>query len=231
MLLTQLATAVGELVAPARCMVCLQEDTWLCRECAQALPSLPLRCIGCYRVSPGGITCRVCRPTTRLFGVVSAGVYSQPALQRGIHWLKFKHVRAVAAPLASLLAARLTAIAPREELAERAVLVPIPLHKRREDMRGFNQSLKLAAALSTFTGIPVLECLERARATWTQTKLPAELRMENLTEAFRQILPVPVNRHYVLLIDDVTTTGSTLSAAAELFPWDVQIWGVTVARG
>jgi len=176
-----------------------------------------------------GATCAECRAETRLTGVVSAGSYRNQALQRGVHWLKFKNIQPLAALLSSLLLPRLKRIAPLPLLRTRAVLVPVPLHRRRHRQRGFNQSALLSSALSTYTGIPKADLLERSRSTWTQTKLPPELRKNNTTGAF-SLLSKP-SRPLLILIDDVTTTGSTLHSAASTFPEKYTIWGCTIARG
>jgi len=169
-----------------------------------------------------------------LIGVVSAGLYQSEHVRRGVHWLKFKGVRAVAPTLAGLLLDQLDMIAPRPWLISRAVLAPIPLHVRRQRQRGFNQAELIAKALGQQSGISYLDLLKRQRATWTQTKLDADRRKENLAGAFVRASDLPAKTKIVLLVDDVTTTGSTLNEAAKViredYP-DVKAWGVTVARG
>lgn len=221
-----LLNSLVEVVAPARCMGCLREDVWLCGECEQNLPNVAI----------------VQRNVKALDGIISAGSYGLPALKRGIGWLKFKSVKPLARSLGLLTIRGLTAVAPLRQLQNQAVLVPIPLHRRRLRQRGFNQSEELAAVLEEYTGIPVLNVLVRNRATWTQTKLPPEMRQKNTKDAFAIKTEDLPNKKFWLLVDDVTTTGSTLSAAAEalrprkasprgkLAPTK-QIWGVTVARG
>lgn len=206
-----------DLVAPARCMNCLREGTWLCRECAVHVPDFPALRYG--KKAP-------------LSGIVSAGAYGSEYLRRGIGWLKFRGVQELAPVLASLLAPKLAAIAPLAQLQKEAVLIPIPLHKRRLRQRGFNQSLEIAKALSAQTGIPVADILTRKRATLAQAMLPHEMRQENVEDAFVLSGPLP-NKKYLLILDDVSTTGSTLSAAATVLRenYGGDIWGVTVARG
>lgn len=162
---------------------------------------------------------------------MSAGAYGNTSLRRGVHWLKFKGVRVIAGTLAELLIPQLKLIAPWQQLQQQAVLVPLPLHQRRERERGFNQSQLLATALSHYAIIPTAAVLARPRATLTQTRLPATWRLANMRNAFRQIKPLPRGKKLVLLVDDVTTTGASLSAAAAALPEQAQIWGVTVARG
>lgn len=92
-------------------------------------------------------------------------------------------------------------------------IVPVPLHKRRRRRRGYNQSALLAEALSARTGVPVREdLLRRIRYTKTQTALNAKRRMRNLRGAFEASPEAKGMR--LLLIDDVRTTGATLSECA-----------------
>jgi competence protein ComFC len=170
-------------------------------------------------------------------GVVSAGSYQLPSLQRGVRWLKFKGIQTVAPALAQLLLPRLLLIGTLEELRKHAILLPIPLHPRRARERGFNQSALLAEFIARDTGIPVAHLLERQRATWAQSHLPVELRADNIRNSFK--LTETWSAHFqgerslAILVDDVTTSGATLTAAASaLSPIHFrQIWGLTVARG
>ncbi|MBI4021953.1 MAG: ComF family protein [Candidatus Andersenbacteria bacterium] len=218
----------------------MRVGSWLCGRCGLEVLHGQFTCIICEQVRARGSTCAACRDQTSLTGAVSIGPYGSPLLRRGVHWLKFRGVRACAQPLAALLSARAAAIAPLTVLRKNGVLVPIPLHKRRARERGFNQSEELARYLSQMTGIPLWRALQRRRATWTQSKLPALLRADNVARAFTVTAPLPDIRWW-LLIDDVTTSGATLSAAGEALLSAVpdgqpgtrqpEIWGVTVARG
>jgi predicted amidophosphoribosyltransferase len=81
-----------------------------------------------------------------------------------VHWLKFNGVRSCAEFLAALVADKLTVIAPLPLLRRDALLVPIPLHHRRQRERGFNHSDDIARWLSRITGIPVAAALVRTRS-------------------------------------------------------------------
>lgn len=221
-----------EALSPARCMTCLIEGKWLCSDCRQAPCFFRQQCIQCSKDNLRGLTCPTCQAQTPLTGVLSADAYRRPAITRGIEWLKYKGIREVAPVLAALLVERLSLIAPLEVLQSQAVFVPIPLHAWRERRRGFNQSKEIAEALSRETGIPVTAVLRRKRYTLAQVTLPPELRLSNLQDAFEvadQDEPAPIT----ILVDDVTTTGSTLSAAARVLKMAGadEIWGVTIARG
>ena len=96
------------------------------------------------------------------------------------------------------------------------VIVPVPLHPARQRERGFNQASLLAELLSAHTSTPCRPLLNRIRYTTTQTALDRSERMENLHNAFRLRKNANVRGLRVLLIDDVLTTGSTLSECARV---------------
>jgi ComF family protein len=96
------------------------------------------------------------------------------------------------------------------------VIVPVPLHPTRKRERGFNQASLLAELLSAQISIQSRPLLERIRYTTTQTALDRAERMENLHNAFRLRKNMNVRDLRVLLIDDVLTTGSTLSECARV---------------
>src|SRR5205823_5404499 len=95
-------------------------------------------------------------------------------------------------------------------------IVPVPLHPTRQRERGFNQAMLLARSLSPRTSLPVVPALERVRYTTTQTAFDRAERMENLRNAFRLRPRRDVRGSRVLLVDDVLTTGSTLSECARV---------------
>jgi ComF family protein len=104
----------------------------------------------------------------------------------------------------------------RVDPAQFDVLVPVPLHPAKQRERGFNQALLLARSFSARTAIPVHLALERVRYTKTQTAFDRAERMQNLRNAFRLRAGRDVQGLRVLLVDDVLTTGSTLSECARV---------------
>ena len=92
-------------------------------------------------------------------------------------------------------------------------VVPIPLHASRRRQRGFNQAQDLASLLQR----PVVPAVRRIRATATQTDLPAAQRHRNVRDAFAVTrAAASLNEAVVVLVDDVSTTGATLEAAARV---------------
>lgn len=93
------------------------------------------------------------------------------------------------------------------------LIIPMPLHWRRKRERGYNQCEEIACGIRSVTHIPVrTDIVARSRYTASQTKLSANQRSTNIKGAFELLKPQDISGRHVLLIDDIVTTGSTLSA-------------------
>jgi ComF family protein len=174
--------------------------------------SLAPRCVVCARVLDAplaGAVCDTCWEQTRL----GSGTYDGP-LRQIIHAFKYEGRRSLARPLGNLMRSRGV-----EVLRDANCVVPVPLHPFRRIRRGFNQ----AADLARHTDVPVVHALWRVHATASQTGLNAVERRRNVGGAFRlspllsrRLLRTLIHGGVVVLIDDVTTTGATLAACAEV---------------
>lgn len=133
----------------------------------------------------------------------AAFVY-EGAARRLVHRLKYESLRAAAAPLA----AQMIFLPSGEE----EIIVPVPTDKRRERRRGFNQSSLLAQYMSKELGMQMEPALRRVDTRRPQTGLSADERRKNLSGCM--VCSGAVNGKSVLLIDDVVTTGATVSEAA-----------------
>lgn len=95
------------------------------------------------------------------------------------------------------------------------LLVPLPLHKRRERERGYNQSLEIARGISLATRIPICcKNVSRAHYTMSQTTVAPDARAKNVEGAFCVKRAKELSGHHILLIDDIITTGASLSSCA-----------------
>lgn len=108
-------------------------------------------------------------------------------------------------------------------------LVPIPLHPKKEHIRGYNQSFVIAQGVEDKTKIPIVkDCLYRKVFTSTQTKKTREERWDNVKDIFGvNDLKIFKDKH-ILLIDDVLTTGATLLAAGKVLS-EIQNIKISVA--
>jgi ComF family protein len=153
-----------------------------------------------------------------------------------IHVLKFQQVRPAAAVLGRVLA---EAIANLERVMPvgRIAVVPVPLHKRKQAQRGFNQAEMIARdALKKLSRPKRFELctgvLLRQRETGSQIGLTSHQRRENMRGAFAVSDPTRILKHDILLIDDVVTTGTTVSECARVLlrAGAARVWVATVAR-
>jgi len=145
-------------------------------------------------------------PQTPPAHVAAAYAYGGP-LAEAVLALKYAGRTELAAPLGRLLAQAAVPYAGKVD-----EVVPLPLHRGRLRERGFNQSALLARPVARALGVPlVTHRLRRVRPTPAQASLPREGRLANVRGAFAARAGAP----RVLLIDDVRTTGATLTAAAE----------------
>jgi ComF family protein len=211
---------VADLLLPRSCAVCERSvdagDTSLvCGRCWTRAHELPHpRCDRCGHPQQRP-TCSWCEQLPP-FVRAARSAYWMPGGTAGsiVHALKYAGWPGVAAGMADRMA-RLAW--PRDVVAERSVVCPVPLAAIRERERGFNQSALLGQALASRWKIPLVsDCLLRARATETQTRLTPEERRGNVSGAFRA---APNARErlkgaHVVLVDDVITTGATLSECA-----------------
>jgi ComF family protein len=180
--------------------------------------------------------CPVCRRIDHPFErAVSYGGYEE-GLRELIHLLKYNGVR----PAAQVLGRMLAEAFPKLELAfdgGTLLVVPVPLFKSRRRQRGFNQAELIARAALKACSAPARwqlapDLLLRIRDTHSQIGLTSHQRRENLRGAFAVARAPEVTGREVLLVDDVYTTGTTVSECARVLrrAGASKVWVATVAR-
>lgn len=189
-----------------------------CAACAQVLPH-PLNgavCERCWASIGAGAALTERGQGRRAVDWACAVDRYDGRLRDVIHALKYERRRSIAKPLGVLMRAR-----GAELLRDAELVVPVPLHPRRQRERGFNQADDLARHL----GLPVAPLLQRVRYTQSQIELPADARHLNVRDAF-SLIPDPrshLRQGYggqapipdvIVLVDDVSTTGATMEACA-----------------
>ena len=203
----------------AGCAIPVEPGEYLCRSCDEsALRIVPPFCDKCSEPFAGAISgsfnCANCANRTLDFVSAVSRYRSRGIVRKLLLDFKYRQHFHLRHPIASWLAENLNDARLRDRHFDG--LIPVPLHPARQRERGFNQALLLAELLAKSSGIVVLDALERIRYTTTQTAYDRAERIENLRDAFRLRKKSSVRGLRLLLIDDVLTTGSTLSECARV---------------
>lgn len=195
-------------ISVEHCIECGVEGTRLCSLCRSNYElSAVSACYRCNATTSDFSVCKSCKPKTSLAQVFVAAEY-EAVLRQLIHIYKFDQARSAAQPLASLLEASL----PYFEHDD-IVFAPIPTAARRVRQRGFDHAVLLcqhvAALRNTGYSSPLVRLGNKRQVGATR-----QLRFAQMQHAFR--VRSTVTGQTICLIDDVTTTGATLEAAADV---------------
>lgn len=207
--------ALADFVFPPQCYGCGAEieSGLICDACRLLLFTSEMDvCRYCGRPClPDEQDCGRCRQEFFLSRVRAVGIY-QPPFTGLIQALKYRGRTA----LVPLLGGALTLLLQQDsELRQADGICPVPLHPARLRERGYNQSYLLAREVAAATGIPLVDPLYRRRNTRSQTEMRDDAaRLENVRDAFAVKPGVSFQGNRLILVDDVMTTGATLSAAA-----------------
>ena len=245
------------------------KERWICEDC---LDKIIIRkeqvCPVCEKASEGGKTCYHCRKKTSLDGLWVASEYSDALLSQAVHKFKFNFVRDLSYPLGKII---LKSVLEQEEFSDfqdllfaraaqnlesdenksfsnsaklfQTIIIPVPLHWRRYNWRGFNQSELLANEIAKKSNLEVNnKLLIRRRNTKPQTKIKSmSERRKNIKGAFKidivgmGLKPIPtelLKNKNIIIVDDVCTTLATLNECALVIKkaGAKKVWGVAAAR-
>lgn len=207
-----------DIVLPPRCLGCgevVADPGAVCPACWGGIDFIapPMcRCCGLpFDYDEGAdAVCGACAGRPPLYGRARSAMIYNDASRRLV--LAFKHAdRIDAAPAWGDWLSR----AGADLLADADVLVPVPLHRRRLISRRYNQAALMAQALGRTSGLPVVvDALRRIRATPSQGRMNRSQRERNVAGAFavRDSRRESIRDTRILLVDDVMTTGATLTA-------------------
>ncbi len=227
--LAQLKRIALDFLFPQWCLGCGREGELICPSCCRSLPKiLPPLCPRCGRPQASGIVCPACTSSQPKIDGICSPFRFELTVRKAIHQLKYSNLRTIAEPLAGLLNSYLAANPMPAE-----VLVPVPLHRKRERERGYNQSHLLCRELGKLANLPVVAgCLIRERHTPPQARTTTVARRKsNVANAFT-CRDHRLKGKQVLLIDDVATSGATLDECATALKASGanSVWGLVLAR-
>src|SRR3989344_831392 len=209
-----------DLLFPIQCLSCSQEGEFICSNC---LGKISLNHSIFYPQN------------SSLSGLLVVGSYRDPLLKEAIHKYKYDFIKDLAEPLAGLMIKKINDCPWFKE--NNALLVPVPLHKKRLRWRGLNQSELLCLEISKSLNIPLINnFLIRTKHNLAQVKIKnTEQRKTNIKNTFQINLKnqIEFKNKIIILIDDVLTTGATLEECAKTLKKAglKEIWGLVLARG
>ncbi|OGY45004.1 MAG: hypothetical protein A3A24_03150 [Candidatus Buchananbacteria bacterium RIFCSPLOWO2_01_FULL_46_12] len=193
-----------DLLFPISCLGCGKTDTWFCQQCFDQIQI------------NRGTDDHVLKLPGFLDQIWAVSDYRQENLTKVLHQFKYRFVVALGEVLGQLLVNFLKPKVEEQKLSF-DVVVPVPLAKRRLKKRGFNQSEVMARFLNRNFGWPVrTDLIFRIRHHQPQVGLHAEARRQNVKGIFKTQNNYLIQGKTILLVDDVVTTGSTLSECAKV---------------
>ena len=227
-----------DVLFPKVCVGCKKEGGYFCQNCISNILQKELICPKCEKSAIGGQTHPFCKTRFGLDGLWSLGIY-QGSLREAIKQLKYGRVTTLAEALVDILVEYWAKYQPfilNQIKFDKGLgwsIVSVPLYWWKNNSRGFNQSSLIGQSLAKKLGLNYSDSLKRIRHTKSQVKLRGQERQQNINGAFEvtsdyTLKPSP----YVLLIDDVWTTGSTLRECCYVLKraGAKKVWALTLAR-
>jgi ComF family protein len=222
--LKEILTGIADMIFPPLCITCgavLEEHTPLpfCPPCTAGIrfihsPLCP-RCGIPFPAAEGDDhLCGECLATERPYAVARAVGLYEKTLLTAIHLFKYQGKIGIGEVLGRIMA---DFAGGQWDMTVFSLIIPVPLHRKRLRERGFNQAVILARQIAKRFSLPLdFMTLRRERFTAPQVGLGREERSANVRMAFAVRKPEKITGRKILLVDDVTTTGSTLTECASI---------------
>lgn len=225
-----------DLVFPKFCLGCGQEGIWICPQCQDKIVQVSSQvCPECGRISRSGKFCKHCQKSKRLSGIIVACYWEEGPIKEIIHNFKYNNVLELSDFLGGLMAEALKEnIQTIADYSNHILITAVPLYWLRRAQRGFNQSEMLAEAIAEKLSLPKnFKILKKIRRTKPQAQTDSKKRRENLQNSFKFYKNITVRGRTIIIVDDVTTTGTTLNECARVLrkAGAKEVWGLVIARG
>ena len=137
---------------------------------------------------------------------------SDSAMATIIHDLKYRQYRGLAKFMGEIVAKELLSTSFFTDVD---AIIPVPMHQLKQARRGYNQTEEIAKGVSEILSTPILTNLKAIKPHRSQTRLSVNQRLDNLTGTFAVKNPEELHGRHILLLDDVCTTGATLTSCAD----------------
>ncbi len=228
-----------DLIFPIRCIGCNKFGDHVCRGCFKTIAiKKNFECVGCKKNTSFGKTCFLCAKTNFVDQLLVVADYKNHLVEKSLKFLKYKFIMDIERPLSVLAKKYLKWLALDKKFnvfEANPLLIPVPLHSRRLNWRGFNQSELLAKELAdTFQMEIAGNVIERGGNVVPQADIKGrEERLKNLNGIFKIINKEKIIGREILLVDDVCTTGATLNECAKVLKANgvSKVVALVIARG
>ncbi len=223
-----------DLIFPVECLGCRREGDWLCRDCIGRVEVIDeFFCPSCLQKTPVGSPHKGC--PSDIDGLFVC-CWEKGVVKEIVYGLKYDNLTELASVSTDFMVKKIenSPLLLSVLMRDNFIFLPVPLHKKREWERGYNQSYLLADKIADYVGGHVEKiAVVRKVYTKSQTKLTKEKRIENIKDAFEVIVPELLEGKDIIIVDDVITTGATLKSLSftirKAVP-SVRIYGLVFAR-
>lgn len=221
---------IEDTLFPLHCLRCQKEGAYICNRCKQTVPPISLQsCPFCSVPTAYGMTCWSDRHKNYLDGLTVRGDYHDWFWHNIIRAWKFGGAREIDV----FICQELTTVLP--ELPHglySPLVIPVPLTKRRNRFRGFNQAEVLATRVAEVIEGDLCHEVIRIRETRPQPGLGKISRQKNIKGAFSVTNPQSVRDKDCIVVDDLLTTGATMNEIARILKTAgaKKVWGVSLLR-
>ncbi len=200
---------------PSDCKICKSpleyEETYICKTCFSRIEEIkPPICSKCGRPSKTTF-CSECYRKRRYFKMARPYGVFEGVLKEAIHLFKYEKKEGLSKGLGILMCRTLNGLSWNFDY-----IVPVPLHKKKEKARGFNQTGLLGEYISKRRNIPLFPGLIKTLDTPSQVGLPYNERRTNIMDCFTLKYTERIKNKSILLIDDVMTTGTTIEECSKV---------------
>lgn len=207
-------------ILPLQCAACGANGSVLCPACRAKIRRLDPVCPLCGCSSFLGLFCPACQEQAQkqyaFTGICAYGRYSDPILRAALRSLKYQGVRSVGIILGKMWGRKIFSQAKKTEklfILRPPLIIPLPLHPRRQRARGFNQSLEIAKGIATITNWPISKDLKRLSYQDPSANSSYQVRLKQKKIFFHP--PANLQDRTIFLVDDIVTTGATAEHAAQ----------------
>ncbi|MFH1662113.1 MAG: ComF family protein [Candidatus Falkowbacteria bacterium] len=251
---------VLDMIFPLECLSCGMEGEWLCEKCFRKIEIKETQyCLQCKKENKFGEFCDNCNLKYSLDGVLIAGNYEDEVIAKLIKSLKYHFARDIAEELSKFLILFLKDLITKNKIKKidfnngigfekfkehknipnfllnfkDNLIIPVPLHKKRERWRGFNQAELIAKIVARYFNLDFCASkLVRVKYKKPQAKLGERDRLINILECFKWVGEDLRGRN-IIIVDDVATTGSTLNECSKVLKASGagEVFGLVVAKG